>query len=71
MSLTLITLKVPDSISIKQGQKVDSKFDDLISILNPNSQGGATGKNWDTTYAEIKEFLPKQHRIVIANSKLT
>ena len=58
------TLKVPDSISKKQGQKVESKFDELILILNPNSQGGATGKNWDTTYAEIKEFLPKRHRIV-------
>ncbi len=59
-----LTLKGPDSISKKQGQKLDSKFDDLILILPPNSQGGATGKNWDTTYAEIKEFLPKQHRIV-------
>ena len=58
------TLKVPTSISKKQGQKVESKFDELILILNPNSQGGATGKNWDTTYAEIKEFLPKRHRIV-------
>ena len=23
-----------------------------------------TGKNWDATYAQIKEFLPEQHRIV-------
>ena len=53
-----LTLKVPERPK-KQGQKVDSKFDELILILNPNSQGGATGKNWDTTYAEIKEFLPK------------
>jgi diacylglycerol kinase (ATP) len=59
-----LTLKHPDSISKKQGQKVGSKFDELILILNPNSQGGATGKNWNETYAEIKEFLPKQHRIV-------
>ena len=58
-----LTLKVPERRK-QQGQKVDSKFDDLILILNPNSQGGSTGKNWDTTYAEIKEFLPKQHRIV-------
>jgi len=57
-------LKIPDSFSKKQPQKVDNKFDDLILILNPNSQGGATGKNWDATYAEIKKFLPKQHRIV-------
>jgi hypothetical protein len=59
-----LTLRVPDSISKKQGQKVGSKFDELILILNPNSQGGATGKNWDTTYAKIKEFLPKRRRIV-------
>jgi diacylglycerol kinase (ATP) len=36
----------------------------LILILNPNSQGGAAGKNWDDTYATVKEFLPKQHRII-------
>jgi len=59
-----LTLKLPDSISKKQGQEVDNKFNELILILNPNSQGGATGKNWDATYAEIKGFLPKQHRIV-------
>ena len=41
-----------------------NKFDELILILNPNSQGGVTGKNWNDTYAQIKEFLPKQHRIV-------
>ena len=41
-----------------------SHFNDLILILNPNSQGGATGKNWNDTYKEIKEYLPKQHKIV-------
>ena len=58
-----LTLKVPERPT-RQGQKVDSKIDELILILNPNSQGGATGKNWNDTYAQIKEFLPKQHRIV-------
>lgn len=59
-------LKVPVPIikNYKQSKGIEVKFNDLILILNPNSQGGATGKNWDTTYAEIKEFLPKQHRIV-------
>ena len=59
-------LKVPIPIikNYKQSKGIEVKFNDLILILNPNSQGGATGKNWDTTYAEIKEFLPKQHRIV-------
>jgi diacylglycerol kinase (ATP) len=42
----------------------DSKFNDLIFILNPNSQGGNTGKNWDETYSKIKEFLPINHQII-------
>jgi diacylglycerol kinase family enzyme len=41
-----------------------SKFYELIIILNPNSQGGATGKNWNETYSLIKDFLPKHHRII-------
>ncbi|MGA8484435.1 MAG: acylglycerol kinase family protein [Nitrososphaeraceae archaeon] len=55
-----LTLKVPERPT-KQG---DNKFDELILILNPNSQGGATGKNWNDTYDKIKEFLPRQHRII-------
>jgi diacylglycerol kinase family enzyme len=42
----------------------NSKFNDLIFILNPNSQGGNTGKNWDDTYSKIKEFLPTNHQII-------
>ncbi len=42
----------------------NSKFNDLIFILNPNSQGGNTGKNWDETYSQIKEFLPTNHQII-------
>jgi hypothetical protein len=41
-----------------------SHFNELILILNPNSQGGATGKNWNNTYKEIKEYLPKRHKVV-------
>ena len=61
-----VRLKVPVSITknYKQKRGIEAKFNDLVLILNPNSQGGATGKNWDATYAEIKEFLPEQHRIV-------
>jgi diacylglycerol kinase (ATP) len=61
-----VRLKAPVSIikNNKQNAGIEAKFNDLILILNPNSQGGATGKNWDATYAEIKEFLPKQHRII-------
>ena len=42
----------------------NSKFNDLIFILNPNSQGGNTGKKWDETYSKIKEFLPINHQII-------
>ena len=61
-----VRLKAPVSIikNNKQNAGIEAKFNDLILILNPNSQGGATGKNWNGTYAQIKEFLPKQHRII-------
>jgi len=36
---------------------------ELILIVNPNSQGGTTGKNWNLTYEKIKKFLPTPHRI--------
>ena len=48
----------------KQNHRIEANFNDLILILNPNSQGGATGKNWNDTYDKIKEFLPRQHRII-------
>lgn len=47
-------------------EKVESN--EMILILNPNSQGGATGKNWNDTYEKIKEFLPKQHRIIFTKN---
>jgi hypothetical protein len=61
-----VRLKAPVSIikNYKQSAGIDSKFNELILILNPNSQGGATRKNWNDTYAKIKEFLPRQHRVV-------
>ncbi len=36
----------------------------MILLLNPNSQGGNTGKNWVETYNKVKDFLPKAHRII-------
>jgi diacylglycerol kinase family enzyme len=61
-----LLLKVPKPIpsNKRQNQVFDRKSSELILILNPNSQGGATGKNWDDTYAAIKEYLPKNHRII-------
>ena len=37
---------------------------ETILLLNPNSQGGNTGKNWISTYSKVKEFLPDNHRII-------
>lgn len=59
-------LRVPIQLNIDKNQSPnpESKFNELILILNPNSQGGATGKNWNDTYDKIKQFLPRQHRII-------
>ena len=62
MSLTL-------SSSVKRTSKPKQKSgvstsNELILIVNPNSQGGTTGKNWSLTYEKIKKFLPTPHRIV-------
>ena len=62
MSLTL-------SSSVKHTRKPKQKSgvstsNELILIVNPNSQGGTTGKNWNLTYEKIKKFLPTPHRIV-------
>jgi diacylglycerol kinase family enzyme len=37
---------------------------DLNILLNPNAQGGNTGKSWVETYNKVKDFLPKAHRII-------
>src|SRR5688500_18486128 len=47
---------------VKEIDKIDTN--EIILILNPNSQGGNTGKNWISTYSKVKEFLPKNHRII-------
>jgi diacylglycerol kinase family enzyme len=62
--------KIPNSTAHNKDQQglSETKSSELILILNPNSQGGATGKNWDGTYAAIKEYLPKQHRIIFTKN---
>lgn len=47
---------------VKEMNKINTN--ELIFLLNPNSQGGNTGKNWISTYSKIKEFLPTNHRII-------
>lgn len=63
MSLTLSS-SVKRNIKPKQKTGIESRSNELILIVNPNSQGGTTGKNWDLTYEKIKKFLPTPHRIV-------
>jgi len=58
------TLNVTTGLGPKKIQASKSRLNDLILILNPNSQGGATGKNWNETYEKIHTFLPNQHRII-------
>lgn len=67
----IITLSLSLNSGIKNIYKdrkprrlVTTRTDQLILILNPNSQGGATGKNWKLTYEKIRKFLPKSHRII-------
>lgn len=48
---------------IQTNLSVDN-LNETIFILNPNSQGGNTGKNWIETYNKVKHFLPKYHRII-------
>lgn len=50
--------------SSKPATSVRPKSSEMILILNPNSQGGTTGKNWDETYRKTREFLPKHHQII-------
>jgi diacylglycerol kinase family enzyme len=47
---------------VKELNKINTN--ELILLLNPNSQGGNTGKNWISTYSKVKEFLPTNHRII-------
>ena len=63
MSLTLSS-SVKRNIKPKQKTGIESRSNELILIVNPNSQGGTTGKNWNLTYEKIKKFLPTPHRIV-------
>jgi diacylglycerol kinase (ATP) len=53
--------KLSESIIIASNLQ---KFDDVILLINPNSQGGNTGKNWMDTYSNVKKFLPRHHKII-------
>jgi diacylglycerol kinase (ATP) len=53
--------KLSDSITIASNLQ---KLDDLILLINPNSQGGNTGKNWMDAYRNVKKFLPRRHKII-------
>ncbi len=51
-----------NNIIVKELNKINPN--EMILLLNPNSQGGNTGKNWILTYSKVKEFLPTNHRII-------
>ena len=34
-------------------------------MVNPSSCSGATGKNWDTLYAQIKKILGESPRVAL------
>lgn len=53
--------KLSDSITISSNLQ---KLDYVILLINPNSQGGNTGKNWIDTYRNVKKFLPRHHKII-------
>lgn len=53
--------KLSDSITISSNLQ---KLDDMILLINPNSQGGNTGKNWIDTYRNVRKFLPRHHKII-------
>lgn len=53
--------KLSDNITISNNLQ---KLDDVILLINPNSQGGNTGKNWIDTYRNVKKFLPRHHKII-------
>ncbi len=47
---------------VKELNKINTN--EMILLLNPNSQGGNTGKSWILTYSKVKKFLPPNHRII-------
>jgi diacylglycerol kinase family enzyme len=53
--------KLSDSITVSSNLQ---KLHDVILLINPNSQGGNTGKNWVDTYRNVKKFLPRHHKII-------
>lgn len=51
-----------NNMNLKKMNRIN--VNEMILLLNPNSQGGNTGKTWIATYNKVKEFLPKDHRII-------
>ena len=36
---------------------------DTVLVVNPSSGSGTTGKNWDTSYAQIKNILGESPKV--------
>ena len=56
------TTKSSKNILVRNMNTINSN--EIILVLNPNSQGGNTGKNWIEIYTKVKDFLPKDHKII-------
>ena len=38
----------------------------MVLVVNPNSCGGATGKNWESLYNQIKEIVDENPEVVFS-----
>src|SRR6188508_2878359 len=56
------TKKVSKNILLRTMNTISSN--EIILVLNPNSQGGETGTNCVGTATDGKDFLPKEHKII-------
>ena len=41
---------------------------ETVLIVNPNSGGGATGKNWESLYNQIKKILGENPEVVFSQA---
>ena len=41
---------------------------ETVLIVNPNSGGGATGKNWERLYNHIKKILSENPEVVFSQT---
>ena len=62
------TKKPSKNILVSNMNTINSN--EIILVLNPNSQGGNTGKNWIEIYTKVKDFLPKITRLYLLKKRM-